>query len=81
MDPDVSLVDEDKSIITDEERLVRYGQSDHKRIFGMRSDELIAEAGFDVSVINGDDCPSEMLPVIGPSKYDINRLFRCVKPI
>ena len=81
IDSDVSLVDEDKSIITYEERLVRYGQSDHKRLFGMRSDELLSEFGFDVSVINGDDCPPEILPVIGPSKYDINRLFRCVKPI
>ena len=79
MDPCVDLVDEDRGITDDSERRSRYGQSDHKRMFGMRADVLLSEAGFEVTVIDGNDCPSDILPVIGPSKYDMNRLFLCHK--
>lgn len=75
--PDINLVDEDKSVVTESERLARYGQSDHVRLFGINSGRLIEDAGFEVTVISGDDYPGEILPVMGPSAYDINRLFLC----
>lgn len=79
MSPDVEFVDEDPSVKTDEERLKRYGQSDHVRLFGMHADRFMEDAGFDVEVIDGDSYPENILPVTGPSRYDINRLFVCRK--
>lgn len=40
---------------------------------------FMEDAGFEVSVIDGKDCPEEVLPVTVPCKYDINRLFLCRK--
>jgi SAM-dependent methyltransferase len=79
MDPKVEILDEDESIKTDEMRLSRYGQNDHKRLFGLKADHLLADAGFSVTVIKGEDYPNEILPVVGPADYDMNRLFCCRK--
>ena len=79
MDPKIELVDEDPSVETPEERFIRFGQHDHKRIFGMKADRLLSDAGFSVEIINGADYPEEILPVVGPADYDMNILFRCVK--
>ena len=79
MDPKVETLDEDESIKTDEMRLSRYGQNDHKRLFGLKADHLLADAGFSVTVIKGEDYPDEILPVVGPADYDMNRLFCCRK--
>lgn len=79
MDPKVELLDEDSSVQTEEERIRRFGQNDHKRVFGMKSDRFLTEAGFEVERIDGKDFPEEILPVVGPADYDINLLFRCVK--
>lgn len=81
MDPKIELLDEDPSVQTDEERLRRFGQHDHKRVFGMNADRFLTEAGFDVEKIDGADFPEEILPVVGPADYDMNILFRCVKPV
>lgn len=80
MDPTVELLDEDSSVQTAEERLQRYGQVDHKRVFGMKADQFLTEAGFNVEIIRGDDYPEEILPVVGPANYDANILFCCRKP-
>ena len=79
MDPKIELLDEDPSVDTEEERVQRFGQNDHKRVFGMNADKFLIEAGFEVEIISGADCPDEIMPVVGPADYDINRLFRCVK--
>ena len=79
MDPNVELLDEDPSVQTDAARRERFGQRDHRRVFGMRADQLLTEAGFTVEKIEGKDCPDEILPVVGPGDYDMNILFRCVK--
>ena len=76
---DVDTVDEDPDAVSEEQRLRRYGQSDHVRLFGINADKLISEAGFDVTVINGEGCPDSILPVTGPCLYDINRLYLCKK--
>ena len=79
MDPKVELLDEDPSINTDEERKHRFGQINHNRVFGMKANEFLKEAGFSVETINGKDYPDRILPVIGPADYDINMLFCCMK--
>ena len=79
MDPNIEYLDEDPEVKTDEERRQRFGQTDHNRVFGMKADELLEQAGFDVEMVRGDDCPEEILPVIGPADYDRNILFWCVR--
>ena len=81
MDHDLEGVDEDPSIQTDTERIKRFGQADHKRVFGMNAGELLAEAGFDVEEIRGEDYDEMLLPVIGPANYDMNILFKCRKKV
>ena len=76
---DVDLVEEDPEVTTEEERIRRYGQSDHVRLFGRNSQTLLAKEGYEVSVIDGADYPANILPVTGPSIYDANRLFLCRK--
>ena len=79
VDMDVDTVDENLDIRTDEERYKRFGQSDHKRVFGMNADCLLKEAGFVVEEIKGNAYPAEILPVVGPADYDINQLYHCLK--
>ena len=79
MDPKVLLLDEEKEELSPTERIHRFGQYDHKRIFGMKAKQILAEAGFAVKEIYGENCPDSILPVIGPGDYDINRLFDCEK--
>lgn len=45
----------------------------------MHADRFLEDAGFTVEAICGDEYPSEVLPIVGPADYDIDRLFRCVK--
>ena len=77
MSLDVELVDEDPRVVTADHRLRRFGQSDHVRLFGRKADTLLAAAGFDVTVIEGCNCESKILPVTGPGRYDVDRLFLC----
>lgn len=79
MSRDIEYVDEDPSVTSEEDRLIRFGQSDHVRLFGMNADRFMKDAGFDVSIIDGDNCPPDILPVTAPCKYDMNRLFWCRK--
>lgn len=79
MDPNVELLDEDLSVRTEAERIRRFGQNDHQRVFGMKADQFLAEAAFTVERIDGNDYPEEILPVVGPADYDNNLLFRCIK--
>ena len=69
MDPKVEMLDEDPSITTPEERMRRFGQNDHKRVFGMKADQFLTEAGFMVEKIDGKDYPEEILPLVGPADY------------
>ena len=81
MDPNVELLDEEEEPLSAEERIKRFGQNDHRRVFGMKADKCLTEAGFDVEKINGEDYPEEILPIVGPADYDMNRLFCCRKPV
>lgn len=79
MDPKIELLDEETEPLPPEERLRRFGQNDHKRVFGMKADKFLTEVGFVVEKIKGEDYPAEILPVVGPADYDINILFCCRK--
>ena len=81
IDPLVKTVDEDETAKTDNEHYKRYGQVDHKRVFGVCADQLLVQAGFTVEVINGNDYSVAILPVVGPADYDINQLFCCSKAL
>ena len=81
MDEKIELVDEDPSVQTSDERLRRFGQDDHKRVFGMKAEQFLIEAGFKVEKIVGEDYPKEILPVIGPADYDMNILFCMYKGV
>ena len=80
MNPKVELLDEEEEPLSAEERLHRFGQNDHKRVFGMKADQFLKDAGFDVEKIKGEDYPEGILPVVGPADYDMNILFCCRKP-
>jgi SAM-dependent methyltransferase len=80
MDPKVELLDEETEPLSPEERRLRFGQNDHKRVFGIKADRFLTEAGFEVEMIKGEYYPEEILPVIGPADYDMNILFCCWKP-
>ena len=75
---DDALVGDD-SPQADRERIRKFGQKDHLRVFGRDSVKLLEEAGFVVSVIDGDTMPEEIMPVVGPADYDSNKLFECKK--
>lgn len=79
MDPNTEFLDEEEHVLTERERNRRFGQSDHKRVFGMKADVFLEEAGFNVRTILGEDYPDEIVPAIGPADYDMNRLFQCEK--
>lgn len=79
MDPSIELLDEEEEPLPEEERLQRFGQNDHKRVFGMKADRFLTEAGFTVEKIDGKNYPEEILPVVGPADYDMNILFCCKK--
>lgn len=61
------------------ERLARFGQVDHLRVFGRDSEEILRSAGFSVTRIAGENMPPSILPVLGPADYDVNYLFLCEK--
>lgn len=78
MDPKVDLIEEEEEL-SEEEQIQRFGQYDHKRVFGMKADQLLIEAGFTAERISGEDYRDEILPVVGPADYDMNCLFKCEK--
>ena len=77
---DKSLID-DMSVEADRERICSFGQKDHLRVFGLDSKNLLQEAGFLVTVIDGDTMPKDICPIVGPADYDSNKLFVCEKPV
>lgn len=77
MDPNVELLDEEDEPLSEKERIRRFGQFDHKRVFGIGADQFLREAGFVVEIIDKKDYPDEILPIVSPADYDMNRLFSC----
>ena len=85
IDSNYATVDEDRTLVhdssteADQERIRKFGQIDHLRVFGRDSKQLLEKAGFRVSVVSGDTMPEEICPVVGPADYDSNQLFVCEK--
>lgn len=79
MDSNLELLEEEKEPLSKEERIQRFGQYDHKRLFGLKADRFLSEMGFKVEPIRGEDYPDLILPIVGPADYDINLLFCCRK--
>ena len=69
---------EDKNA-TEEDRLRLFGQHDHFRMFGNDSEKMLENAGFEVSLIDISGMPDDIVPVNGPSDYDTNKVFCCIK--
>ena len=85
IDSNYETVFEDASLVQDElpeveqERIRKFGQKDHLRVFGRDSVKLLEAAGFSVTIIDGDTMPASILPIVGPADYDSNKLFVCEK--
>ena len=79
MDPKIEILNEAEEEIPETERIQRFAQITHRRVFGMNADQLLEEAGFTVERISGENYPEEILPTIGPANYDMNCLFVCEK--
>ena len=79
IDESLETVYEDPSVTTPDERRRAYGESENRRLFGRDSAELLEKAGFEVSRIDGGDCPNKIKPAVGPAGYDVGYLFLCWK--
>lgn len=62
-----------------EDRLRLCGQHDHLRLFGKDSMNMLENAGFEVSTIDISNMPDDIVPVTGPSDYDTNKVFYCIR--
>ena len=69
---------EDKNA-SEEERLKFFGQNDHLRLFGKDSRKMLEDAGFEVQLIDVTSMPDEIVPVTGPSDFDTNKVFCCIR--
>jgi SAM-dependent methyltransferase len=78
-DRTLKTVYEDPAIVSKEERIERFGQFDHVRIFGNDFEAILEKAGFFVEVLEGDKLPAIIGPAPGPAKYDDNRVYICRK--
>ena len=48
-------------------------------MFGNDNDKMLENAGFEVSLIDISGMPDDIVPVNGPSDYDTNKVFCCIK--
>jgi predicted SAM-dependent methyltransferase len=78
-DRTLKTVYEDPAIVSIEERIEKFGQFDHMRIFGNDFEVILQRAGFFVEVLEGDKMPAKIGPAPGPAKYDDNRVYICRK--
>jgi hypothetical protein len=44
------ITDEDPTVISDEERIIRFGQADHVRYYGLDFSKRLKKAGFHVKI-------------------------------
>jgi O-antigen/teichoic acid export membrane protein len=78
IDPKFNTVYEDTAS-SDMERIEKFGQHDHLRVFGNDSLDILSGAGFKVTEIDLANMPEFIKPVVGPADYDSNRIFVCKK--
>jgi SAM-dependent methyltransferase len=78
-DRKLDTVCEDTGDLPVQERISRFGQADHLRIFGRDFTSILDRAGFRVEEIRGDTLPARFRTVVGPADYDDNRIYICRK--
>jgi ubiquinone/menaquinone biosynthesis C-methylase UbiE len=79
--PEWPVTYEDESVVTEEERKEKFGQTDHLRIFGMDFEQKLRASGFDLTIYDGDMCDARIVPIVGGCIYDYNKVFICKKPL
>ena len=79
IDTDSETTVEDFNLKTEEERKKAYGQGDHFRNFGLNFPIILENHHFKVQILDGATYPEEIIPRIGPGKYDYNKIFICTK--
>ena len=62
-----------------EDKIKLFGQNDHLRLFGQDCTKMLEDAGFEVGTIDLSGMPEDILPVTGPSDYDTNKVFCCIR--
>ena len=62
-----------------EDRIRLFGQCDHLRLFGKDSKMMLENAGFEADTIDIRKMPEDIVPVTGPSDYDTNKIFCCIR--
>jgi SAM-dependent methyltransferase len=77
---DVPRTDEDPTLTDPAERLRRFQQEDHVRLYGMDVVERLAGAGFDVQVRRVQEMPAELVRRHALSFRPTNEVFVCRKP-
>jgi len=78
--PGLEKTYENESIVSYFDRAKAFGQYDHLRMFGGDFANSLKEAGFVVSLYDGDDCDKRIMPLTAPAAYDYNKIFICKKP-
>ena len=78
MDEGLDRMIEDKNASA-EDRIRFFGQHDHLRLFGRDSSKMLENAGFEADIIELGNMPDNIVPVIGPSDYDTNKIFCCIR--
>jgi SAM-dependent methyltransferase len=78
--PELPATYEDETITSKEERKQKFGQSDHLRIFGMDFPQKLRDAGFALTIHDGDTCDERIVPITGACVYNYNKAFFCRKP-
>ena len=75
VDSSYATVYEDASVVSREERIRRFGQYDHLRVFGRDCVSMLRSFGFTVEEIRGSNCDIRIKPVVGPGDYDLDILY------
>ena len=78
--PDTDESFEDATIVTAQQRRKEYGRANHIRRFGYDVYKEFETVGFDVTTYYGYNFPPSIVPKVGPSEYDSNRVYVCKKP-
>ena len=75
VDTNYKTVYEEKNIKSPLEKVKKFGQNDHLRIFGKDSKKMLEKIGFTVEEINGKNYDEKIKPIIGPADYDYNIIY------
>ncbi len=75
-----AVTDEDPSVVTPEQRVERFHQKDHVRLYGIDIVERLKDAGFEVRVLTPYNCEEIDVQKMGLKSEFYKELFLCRKP-